>query len=253
MSIIKSIKIILASVLLISIFSFTSSPKAEASFSTFASYITDCNRIPREYRHPCLRQAAIDTLKNDCTKAGSPEASFACIESARRAAVNGCARETDPTACVTYIMAAGGITTGGGGGGTPGGTPGGTTHGNSDPTTGAGDSGSGGADSGVDTSDNWNPTNIAKINADCSVEGDLDTDNCKFLAFLVGAVKALSAVVGVVVVITIVVGGIQYSTARNNPQAVASAKKKIFMAVLALVIYLFGFAFLNWLVPGGII
>jgi len=112
-----------------------------------------------------------------------------------------------------------------------------------------------GADSGVDTSDNWDAGAMEKkkLNAVCSVEGDLDTDNCKFLAFLVGAVKALSAVVGVVVVITIVVGGIQYSTARNNPQAVASAKKKIFMAVLALVIYLFGFAFLNWLVPGGII
>lgn len=102
--------------------------------------------------------------------------------------------------------------------------------------------------------DRWRPvesTYVAKaasVSADCT-----NLNNCKFMNQLKGVIKGLGAGVGVVVVISVVVGGIQYSAARDNPQAVAAARKKISNAVLALVLYLFGFAFLQWLIPGGIV
>lgn len=87
-------------------------------------------------------------------------------------------------------------------------------------------------------------------NADCK-EG-LDSENCGITRFLQQITDALLVLVGIVVVMMIVIGGIQYSAAGSNPQAVAAAKKKITQALLALVIYLFMGAFLQWLIPGGI-
>ena len=57
--------------------------------------------------------------------------------------------------------------------------------------------------------------------------------------------------VGVIVVIMIIVGGIQYTTAGSNPQAVSAAKKRILNAVSALVAFLLLYAFMQWLIPGG--
>lgn len=66
-------------------------------------------------------------------------------------------------------------------------------------------------------------------------------------------VKLLSALVGVFVATSIIVGGIQYSSATGDPSKVAQAKKRIGEAVFALLAYLFLFAFLQWLLPGGVI
>lgn len=65
-------------------------------------------------------------------------------------------------------------------------------------------------------------------------------------------VNFLSAGVGIVVVAVIIAGGIQYSTAGGSPDAVAKAKDRLMNGVLALVIYLLIFGFLQWIVPGGI-
>lgn len=65
-------------------------------------------------------------------------------------------------------------------------------------------------------------------------------------------VNVLSAGVGIVVIAMIIVGGIQYSIAGDNSQAVTAAKQRISNALLALVAYLFIFAFLQWLIPGGL-
>lgn len=62
----------------------------------------------------------------------------------------------------------------------------------------------------------------------------------------------MSAVVGIVVVIMIAFGGIKYSASRDNPQATAAAKQHITNALLALVLYIFMFAILEYLVPGGV-
>lgn len=65
-------------------------------------------------------------------------------------------------------------------------------------------------------------------------------------------VNFLSGLVGVVVVGVIIVGGIQYSLAGGNPQAVAAARKRIIDGLIALFAFLFIFAFVQWLVPGGV-
>jgi hypothetical protein len=66
-------------------------------------------------------------------------------------------------------------------------------------------------------------------------------------------IKFLSALVGIAVVMSVVIGGIQYSAARDDPQAVGAAKKRISNAIFALIVYLFLFALLNFLVPGGLL
>lgn len=62
----------------------------------------------------------------------------------------------------------------------------------------------------------------------------------------------LSAAVVLAIIGSIVVAGIQYSTANGNSSAVAAAKNRIFVSVVVLILYIFGFAILQWLIPGGI-
>jgi hypothetical protein len=86
---------------------------------------------------------------------------------------------------------------------------------------------------------------------DC--ENGLDPSNCEISRYLTTFTRVLTALVGIVITIMIVVGGIQYSAARDNPQAVQAAKGHIINALLALLAYIFMFAFLQWIVPGGVI
>lgn len=65
------------------------------------------------------------------------------------------------------------------------------------------------------------------------------------------AVNFLAALVGVVVVGTIILGGIQYTMAGDNPSALGAAKQRIINGLIALLAFLFMYAFLQWLVPGG--
>ncbi|OGC80452.1 hypothetical protein A2943_00400 [Candidatus Adlerbacteria bacterium RIFCSPLOWO2_01_FULL_51_16] len=65
-------------------------------------------------------------------------------------------------------------------------------------------------------------------------------------------VNFLSAGVGIVVVAMIIIGGIQYTMAGDNPQAVSEAKSRIKNALFGLLAYALTFAFLNWLIPGGV-
>lgn len=65
-------------------------------------------------------------------------------------------------------------------------------------------------------------------------------------------VNILSALVGIVVVGTIILGGIQYSVGGDNAEALTKAKKRISNGAIALLAFLFTFAFLQWLIPGGV-
>jgi hypothetical protein len=91
--------------------------------------------------------------------------------------------------------------------------------------------------------------------------GDLERDctdrpitpqNCGIVGYIRLFADAITVVLGIVVAIMVVVGGIQYSTAGNNPQAVTAAKKRLSQAILAVAMYVFLFAFMQWLVPGGV-
>jgi hypothetical protein len=66
-------------------------------------------------------------------------------------------------------------------------------------------------------------------------------------------INLFSVGVGLVVIIMIIIGGIRYAMAGGDPQAVAKAKSQIRNALIALVAYLFLFAALQWIVPGGIV
>jgi predicted small integral membrane protein len=81
---------------------------------------------------------------------------------------------------------------------------------------------------------------------------DTDISGTPIVKDLNDIIKFLSAGVGVIVTGAIIVGGIQYMTAGDNPSAVAEAKKRITNALIALVVFFFMFMFLQWLIPGGV-
>lgn len=91
----------------------------------------------------------------------------------------------------------------------------------------------------------------AKLN-DCN-EANLNRDNCGIVKYLVLFINVLSAMVGVVVAAVIIWGGIEYSTSGGDPSKVQSAKKRIYNGIFALVAFIFTYAFLQYIVPGGIL
>jgi hypothetical protein len=72
------------------------------------------------------------------------------------------------------------------------------------------------------------------------------------LDMVFGILRFLSAGVGIVVVASIVIAGIQFTLARDNPQNVEAAVSRIRSSLFALVIFIFAYAILNYLVPGGL-
>jgi hypothetical protein len=66
-------------------------------------------------------------------------------------------------------------------------------------------------------------------------------------------VNFLSAGVGIVITGSIIVGGIQYAIAGNNPNAVSAAKKRIQDALIALLAFFFIYALLDFLIPGSLL
>ena len=70
--------------------------------------------------------------------------------------------------------------------------------------------------------------------------------------FLKPTVNILSALVGVVVVASIIFGGVQYAMAGEKPEQMGAAKKRITQSLVALLIYMLLFAFIQYLIPGGL-
>lgn len=85
-----------------------------------------------------------------------------------------------------------------------------------------------------------------------SFDVDCGDDN-PIYGYLTEIINFLSAGVGIVVIIMIALGGIQYMSAGGNPQATQAAVHRIVNAILAMVVFIFIWAFLNWLVPGGML
>lgn len=98
---------------------------------------------------------------------------------------------------------------------------------------------------------NSTTTPFQPLKADCK-EAVLTKSNCAIVRYIFLFINALSALVGVVVIIMVIVGGIEYSASANDPQRVASARSKITNALIALLLFIFMYAFLQWVVPGGI-
>lgn len=87
---------------------------------------------------------------------------------------------------------------------------------------------------------------------DCE-EGELTRKNCGIINYLVITINFLSAVAVMAIVASVMIAGYQYMTARDNPGQVQAAKQRIIWAMVALGLFIFGYALLNFLVPGGVL
>lgn len=87
---------------------------------------------------------------------------------------------------------------------------------------------------------------------DCT-DSNINADNCGIVHYLVIIINILSGVATIAIVISIAVGGIQYSMAGSDPQKVSAAKNRIRNAIIALLLFLFGYALLNFLIPGRLL
>jgi len=89
---------------------------------------------------------------------------------------------------------------------------------------------------------------------DCKVAKDkkLTKDNCGIIKLIVVVTNIMAGIAATVIVATLTFAGIQYSSAGADPSKVQAAKKRMYNALLALMLLIFGYAILQWLVPGGI-
>lgn len=85
------------------------------------------------------------------------------------------------------------------------------------------------------------------INIGCHQEGNPIID----LIFAI--IRLLSDGVGLVIVGSLVVAGIQYSSSRGDPQATAAAVNRIRSTIFALLLFIFGYAILNYIIPAEVL
>jgi hypothetical protein len=85
-----------------------------------------------------------------------------------------------------------------------------------------------------------------------SIDVGCEPNNNPILGYLTAIINILAGGVGLVVTAMLVYGGILYISARGNPGQIETAKKKIVNAVIALVMFIFMYALLQWLIPGGV-
>lgn len=85
-----------------------------------------------------------------------------------------------------------------------------------------------------------------------SAGGDLTAENCGIVGLLNTVFNFISGGVALAVIGNIIYAGIQYSMAQGDPSAVGKAKNRIRGALVAFLLYLVLYAFLQWLIPGGV-
>ncbi len=100
--------------------------------------------------------------------------------------------------------------------------------------------------------ENDQPNADENVPIDCT-DDNLAAGNCQALGYLITAINVATASAVIVIIGSIIFAGIQYSSARDDPQAIGKAKHRILMSVIALAMFIFGFTVLQWLVPGGIL
>jgi hypothetical protein len=78
------------------------------------------------------------------------------------------------------------------------------------------------------------------------------TDN-PIVAFLKTVLQFLALGIGIALVGGLSTGGVVYMTARANPQQVQKAEEIIRNAIIGIALYVFMFAIINFLIPGGLL
>ncbi|HUB94243.1 MAG TPA: hypothetical protein VMB52_07115 [Verrucomicrobiae bacterium] len=95
--------------------------------------------------------------------------------------------------------------------------------------------------------------NNAVVSGGNSYNGCADVSGCDLITnYLDPAIAFLAALVGVAVTASIIIGGIQYSSAGGDPSKVTAARTRIRNALLALFVFIFLYALLDFLIPGGL-
>lgn len=80
-----------------------------------------------------------------------------------------------------------------------------------------------------------------------------DNNHCDLISLYINpGIRLLSVIVGLVVAGSLVFGGVEYAASSGDPQKTSAAKARITNTLIAFLVYAFMFAFLNFLVPGGL-
>lgn len=79
------------------------------------------------------------------------------------------------------------------------------------------------------------------------------SNGCNLVAkYIQPLINTLAVVVGLLSVVSIMIGGVQFASSDGDPQKAAAAKGRIAKTIIALVSFMFLYALLQFLVPGGI-
>ena len=91
-------------------------------------------------------------------------------------------------------------------------------------------------------------------NFSCCPKGyNNNATQCLFAKYINPVINLLSILVGLLIVVGLVVGGIQIETSAGDPQKAAAGRSLIGKVLVGLLVYLLLYAFLQFIVPGGII
>jgi len=118
----------------------------------------------------------------------------------------------------------------------------------------AGSSGGTPSTPATSTGDNSQGSNleVLKTAKNCSAP-DLSSSNCEIVSYLVRGINILSAIAGIAIIGSIMIAGYQYMLAGGDPGKVQAARKRIVMAGIALLLFIFMYGLLNFLIPGGVL
>jgi len=103
------------------------------------------------------------------------------------------------------------------------------------------------------------PSSIYKPGTPCfaippqEITNNCPKGQCIIDKYLQPAINLVSALVGIAVAASIIRNGIRYSTSGDNSQKVSEAKQGLVTAAFVLVGYFTFFAFMNYLIPGGLL
>ncbi|MDB5166145.1 MAG: hypothetical protein JWM37_217 [Candidatus Saccharibacteria bacterium] len=79
------------------------------------------------------------------------------------------------------------------------------------------------------------------------------TGNQPIADLLFAIIRFLSIGVGIMLIGSTVVAGLQYTSSQGDTNAVAKSKARLRANAIALLFFLFGFALLNFVVPGQVL
>ena len=81
---------------------------------------------------------------------------------------------------------------------------------------------------------------------------NIDASNCGIVQLLDTVFNLVSGAISLAIIGNIIYAGIQYSIAQGDPSKASKSKDRIRNAVIAFLMYISLYAFIQWLIPGGV-